>query len=208
MHILRNPSKWISQFRNFNPIGQLASRIFVRHDRKLRFKLCALRQYQIDLCGRRQRKNLKTIKVPGQHIQCVGANGTGKSTLIAAIAGDIPPESGQITINQLSIETLKREELARLRSVAAQSHTYWMAYTTNEILRLGNDDISEERFNYLVTKLGIDSYLEQNVTTLSGGQSQRIEIARALMREIPIVLLDEPFASQDLASISVIMTYS
>ena len=143
--------------------------------------------------------------VAGTITAILGANGTGKSTLIAAIAGDIPPESGQITINQLSIETLKREELARLRSVAAQSHTYWMAYTTNEILRLGNEDISEERFNYIVTKLGIDSYLEQNVTTLSGGQSQRIEIARALMREIPIVLLDEPFASQDLASISVIV---
>lgn len=143
--------------------------------------------------------------VAGTITAILGANGTGKSTLIAAIAGDIPPESGQITINELSIETLKREELAKLRSVAAQSHTYWMAYTTNEILRLGNEDISEERFKYLVTKLGIDSYLEQSVTTLSGGQLQRIEIARALVRELPIVLLDEPFASQDLTSISAII---
>lgn len=135
----------------------------------------------------------------------LGANGTGKSTLIAAIAGDIPIESGQITINELSIDSMKREELARLRSVAAQSHTYWMAYTTNEILRLGNEDIEEGRFKYLVTKLGIDRYLEQSVTTLSGGQLQRIEIARALVRELPIVLLDEPFASQDLTSISAII---
>lgn len=149
--------------------------------------------------------NFSASIVAGTITAILGANGTGKSTLIAAIAGDIPPESGQITINELSIETLKREELARLRSVAAQSHTYWMAYTTNEILRLGNEDISEERFKYLVTKLGIDSYLEQSVTTLSGGQLQRIEIARALVRELPIVLLDEPFASQDLTSISAII---
>jgi iron complex transport system ATP-binding protein len=149
--------------------------------------------------------NFSASIVAGTITAILGANGTGKSTLIAAIAGDIPPESGQITINELSIETLKREELARLRSVAAQSHTYWMAYTTNEILRLGNEDISEERFKYLVTKLGIDSYLEQSVTTLSGGQLQRIEIARALLRELPIVLLDEPFASQDLTSISAII---
>jgi ABC-type cobalamin/Fe3+-siderophores transport system ATPase subunit len=135
----------------------------------------------------------------------LGANGAGKSTLIAAIAGDVSPESGQITINNLSIDSIKREELAKLRSVAQQSHTYWMAYRTTEILRLGNEDVAEGRFNYLVTKLGIDSYLEQSVTTLSGGQSQRIEIARSLMRETPIVLLDEPFASQDMTSIVAIV---
>jgi iron complex transport system ATP-binding protein len=135
----------------------------------------------------------------------LGANGTGKSTLIAAIAGDISPVSGHITIKDASIESMGREELATLRSVAQQSHNYWMAYTTKEILRLGNEDVAEERFNYLVTKLGIDSYLEQRVTTLSGGQSQRIEIARALMRELPILLLDEPFASQDLTSIAAIV---
>jgi iron complex transport system ATP-binding protein len=131
----------------------------------------------------------------------LGANGTGKSTLIAAIAGDVSPESGRITIKDINIESMGREELAKLRSVAQQSHNYWMAYTTKEILRLGNEDIAEERFNYLVKKLGIYSYLEQRVTTLSGGQSQRIEIARALMRELPMVLLDEPFASQDMTSI-------
>ena len=134
----------------------------------------------------------------------LGPNGSGKSTLIAAIAGDIPLESGALTINEVSFEEIKCDALAKLRSVAQQSHNYWMAYTAHEILRLGNEDVSDERFNYLVKKLGIESYLEQSVTTLSGGQSQRLEIARALMRELPIVLLDEPFASQDLLSITAI----
>lgn len=134
----------------------------------------------------------------------LGANGAGKSTLIAALAGDIAPTRGDLSINGVSIAALTRRELSQLRSLAQQSHSYWMAYTTEEILRLGNDDISQERFNYLVEKLGATEYLNQRVTTLSGGQSQRIEIARALMRELPIVLLDEPFASQDLKSISAI----
>lgn len=134
----------------------------------------------------------------------LGANGAGKSTLIAALAGDIAPTRGDLSINGVSIAAMSRRELSQLRSLAQQSHSYWMAYTTEEILRLGNDDISQERFNYLVEKLGATEYLNQRVITLSGGQSQRIEIARALMRELPIVLLDEPFASQDLKSISAI----
>ena len=134
----------------------------------------------------------------------LGANGAGKSTLIAALAGDIAPTRGDLSINGVSIAALSRRELSQLRSLAQQSHSYWMAYTAEEILRLGNEDISQERFNYLVEKLGATDYLNQRVTTLSGGQSQRIEISRALMRGLPIVLLDEPFASQDLKSISAI----
>ena len=48
--------------------------------------------------------------------------------------------------------------------------------------------------------LGLTTFLHQRITELSGGQLQRIEIARAFMRELPLVLLDEPFASQDLTS--------
>jgi iron complex transport system ATP-binding protein len=135
----------------------------------------------------------------------IGANGSGKSTLLAALAGDILPSSGEVSINEESIASLSRVQLSHLRSLAQQSHSYWMAYTTEEILRLAHDDISDERFNYLVEKLAITPYLQQRVTTLSGGQSQRIEIARALMRELPIVLLDEPFASQDLKSTDAII---
>jgi ABC-type Mn2+/Zn2+ transport system ATPase subunit len=79
-----------------------------------------------------------------------------------------------------------------------------MAYKSIEILRLGNEDVSQERFDYLIEKLNIGSYLQESVTTLSGGQLQRIEIARTLLRELPLLMLDEPFASQDLASIEAI----
>jgi iron complex transport system ATP-binding protein len=135
----------------------------------------------------------------------VGANGTGKSTLLAALAGDLVPSGGDVTVNDQPIASLNRTQLSQLRSLAQQSHSYWMAYTTEEILRLAHGDISDVRFNYLVEKLAITPYLQQRVTTLSGGQSQRIEIARALMRELPIIFLDEPFASQDLKSMDAII---
>ena len=134
----------------------------------------------------------------------LGVNGCGKSTLLAALAGDISPAAGEITIGGTSIHEMKKSQLSKMRSLAQQSHQYWMSYTANEILRLGNEDIAGDRFNYLIEKLGISDYVNQRVTTLSGGQLQRIEIARALLRELPIVMLDEPFASQDLKSIDAI----
>ncbi len=95
-------------------------------------------------------------------------------------------------------------ELSRLRAMAAQSHHYWMAFKSTEILRLGNEEVSQERFDFLIEKLNINGYLQEPVTTLSGGQLQRVEIARALLRERSLLMLDEPFASQDLASIEAI----
>lgn len=132
----------------------------------------------------------------------LGANGCGKSTLLTALAGDLPPAAGMIALNQRPINKYTAKELSQLRSFASQSHHYWMAYTTSEILHLGHGSVPQERFRYLIETLGLDSFLNQSVTTLSGGQLQRIEIARALLRENPIVFLDEPFASQDLTSIA------
>lgn len=134
----------------------------------------------------------------------IGANGSGKSTLLAALAGDLVPLAGEIAFDGKPIKEMKRKELSQLRSLAQQSHQYWMAFTAEEILRLGHDQVSEVRFNYLAEKLGITQFITQRVTTLSGGQLQRIEIARALLRELPVVMFDEPFASQDLKSISAI----
>ena len=134
----------------------------------------------------------------------LGPNGCGKSTLLTALAGDLAPHSGEITVSGRLFSTYSRRELSQLRSVAAQSHPYWMSHTTSEILHLGYENVSEERYRYLIDMLGLANFLNQSVTTLSGGQLQRIEIARSLLRENPILLLDEPFASQDLLSIAAI----
>ena len=141
---------------------------------------------------------------PGTITAIVGANGSGKSTLLAALAGDIAPTAGEISLLGRDLYSYSKRELSSLRSVASQSHTYWMAYSSNEILRLGHDDVSEARFEYVIAALQLKNFLDQSITTLSGGQLQRIEIARALLRESPLLLLDEPFASQDLDSIAAI----
>ena len=130
----------------------------------------------------------------------IGGNGAGKSTLVSAIAGAIKPTSGSITIDGKEIAELSAQELASLRSVAQQSHSYWMAYSVAQILSLGHENIAQSRLDEVAKEFGLAEILPQSITTLSGGQLQRVEIARAFTRDLPIVLLDEPFASQDLAS--------
>ena len=130
----------------------------------------------------------------------IGGNGAGKSTLVSAIAGAIKPNTGYITIDGKDVGALSAQELASLRSVAQQSHSYWMSYTVVQILALGHENIVQSRFDKVAKEFGLAEVLQQSITTLSGGQLQRVEIARAFMRDVPIALLDEPFASQDLAS--------
>jgi ABC-type cobalamin/Fe3+-siderophores transport system ATPase subunit len=132
----------------------------------------------------------------------IGRNGSGKSTLLSAISGDIDTSDGEILLHGNAMRDLSSQELAYLRSYATQSHTYWMAYPVEEILWMGHDAVPQERYEYLVEALDIRSILKQRITTLSGGQLQRVEIARAFMRDTTLVLLDEPFASQDVESTS------
>jgi ABC-type cobalamin/Fe3+-siderophores transport system ATPase subunit len=146
-------------------------------------------------------KNFTCSISKGAITAIIGANGAGKSTLLAAIAGERLAITGDIAINGAALSQLTIEELAEIRAVAQQSHTYWMAYSAREIIELGNDGASTDRFSEIVAALDMEKFFDQKVTTLSGGQLQRIEIARAFMRNTPLVLLDEPFASQDVVSI-------
>jgi ABC-type cobalamin/Fe3+-siderophores transport system ATPase subunit len=166
--------------------------------------MISCRELSIYYGSRQVVSNFSAQFAAGTVTAVLGANGSGKSTLLAALAGDLAPSSGEIIFNERTLSSYKSMELSRLRAMAAQSHHYWMAYKTIEILRLGNEEVSQERFDYLIEKLNISGYLQEPVTTLSGGQLQRVEIARALLRELPLLMMDEPFASQDLPSIEAI----
>lgn len=166
--------------------------------------MISCRELSISYGARQVVSDFSATFAAGTVTAILGANGSGKSTLLAALAGDLTPSAGEIVFNERALSSYNSNELSRMRAMAVQSHQYWMAYKSIEILRLGNEEVSHERFEYLIEKLNIASYLQEPVTTLSGGQLQRIEIARALLRELPLVMLDEPFASQDLASIEAI----
>jgi iron complex transport system ATP-binding protein len=124
----------------------------------------------------------------------VGPNGCGKSTLLAAIAGDIAPNKGTITIDDEHPILTSPAKLARIRAVAIQNQTYSLGFTVRQIIEMAGP--SDE----VMKALELTALADRLVTTLSGGESQRVSIATAIAQNTPVLLLDEPLSAQDVGS--------
>ena len=141
--------------------------------------------------------NFSAIIAPASITAITGPNGCGKSTLAQAIAGDLKYQSGQITIAGRELQTITLEEQAELRSVVEQNRNYWLSFTAREVIAMGQSKADLARMDGVMQRLQIAEYADQSVTTLSGGQAQRVELARALIRDTPIYIFDEPLSAQD-----------
>jgi iron complex transport system ATP-binding protein len=141
--------------------------------------------------------NFSATLVPASITAITGPNGCGKSTLAQAIAGDLKYQSGQITIAGRELQTITLEEQAELRSVVEQNRNYWLSFTAREVIAMGQNKANLARMEGVMQRLQIAEYADQSVTTLSGGQAQRIDLARALIRDTPIYIFDEPLSAQD-----------
>jgi iron complex transport system ATP-binding protein len=131
----------------------------------------------------------------------IGPNGCGKSTLIAAIAGDLPLTSGHIKLDEKDLVSYRITELEKLRSVVLQHPAFNLAFTVQEVLAMariaGSTAASETA---AIAKLAINDLADRKVTQLSGGERQRVAIALAIAVNASILLLDEPLAAQDVES--------
>jgi len=141
--------------------------------------------------------NFSATIAPASITAITGPNGCGKSTLAQAIAGDLKYQSGQITIAGRELQTITLEEQAELRSVVEQNRNYWLSFTAREVIAMGQIKANLARMEGVMQRLQIAEYADQSVTTLSGGQAQRIDLARALIRDTPIYIFDEPLSAQD-----------
>ena len=137
---------------------------------------------------------------PGKITAIIGPNGSGKSTLLGALAGDLPIASGMITIAGRDLKEISAVEQSQLRSVVLQNRNYWLSYTARELIEMGQGPAELARADAVMKSLDMTRYENQSVTTLSGGEAQRVEIARALIQDTPIYLLDEPLSAQDVQS--------
>jgi ABC-type cobalamin/Fe3+-siderophores transport system ATPase subunit len=134
-------------------------------------------------------------QIPAGSITAIlGPNGCGKSTLLAAIAGDLAPSKGTITIDELHPILTPPSQLAEIRAVAIQNQSYSLGFTVKQIIEMAGP--SEE----VMRALELTSLAERQVTTLSGGEAQRVSIATTIAQKTPVLLLDEPLAAQDVGS--------
>jgi iron complex transport system ATP-binding protein len=144
----------------------------------------------------------------GSIVALIGPNGSGKTTLIRAISGVLPVTSGEISVDGQMLTTLETQQRARLISVVPQTRTLPPAFTIREVVALGRSPY----LNWLGQTSIADSKLieralqqtdllelaDRNIGELSGGEQQRVLLARALAQDTPILLLDEPTAHLDL----------
>lgn len=138
----------------------------------------------------------------GERIGIVGESGSGKSTFLRLLAGLLSPDEGVINV---SGET-KSDEIMKKISMVMQDAMI-MPLTIRENITLGKE-ISDEKLNEILKAIkldawvsslekGVDTYLGDRANELSGGQAQRVSIARAMLKDSDIILLDEPTSSLD-----------
>jgi iron complex transport system ATP-binding protein len=158
--------------------------------------------------GKREIIKNFSASIPASSITAItGANGSGKSTLLAALAGDLEYRSGEIKYSSQELREISLQEQSSIRSVVLQNQSYWLSFTAREVISMGQGSDALARIDSILEVLDMKSFVDQAVTTLSGGQSQRVEIARALIRDTDFYLLDEPLSAQDSQSKQRIISY-
>jgi thiamine transport system ATP-binding protein len=135
----------------------------------------------------------------GELVGIIGPSGAGKSTLLSLIAGFDDPVSGRISIAGVDMEGVTPDQ--RPVSMIFQDHNSFahLDVWTNVALGISPDlkldPQQRERIDEALARVGLSGFKSRKSTELSGGERQRIAIARALVRDKPVLLLDEPFTA-------------
>ena len=148
------------------------------------------------------------LQIPaGRRVAVIGETGSGKSTLIHLLVRFWNPISGHIRLGDEDIRTMAEADLRRIISVVSQQPHMFNA-SLRENLQIaqpgaGDDDLwaalESARLNEFVENLpnGLDTWVGEDARLLSGGQARRIAIARAILHDAPIWVLDEPTEGLD-----------
>lgn len=156
-------------------------------------------------------KNINLTLHPKEKLAVVGLNGAGKSTLIKIISGFLDPTAGKVLLNGEDIKNFNRLDYYAMFSAVFQNFSL-LAGTVAANVAQDNVDIDMEKVKKCIEKAGLKKKIEslkhgydtnmnrtvfEDAVLLSGGEMQRLMLARALYKDAPFILLDEPTAALD-----------
>jgi iron complex transport system ATP-binding protein len=147
-------------------------------------------------------RNISLAAIPGEVVGVVGPNGAGKSTLLRTIYRELPATDGRVLLDRDDVRQLPRRVLARRMAVVPQEHPAEFELTVRNVAEmgraphqrgLGGDRQGDARIVMTSLELlGMGQYAPVPFQSLSGGEKQRVLIARALTQEPALLILDEP----------------
>jgi len=157
--------------------------------------------------GKEVLKNLNFVVEPGETVALVGPSGAGKSTLISLLLRFYDPQQGQILIDGQDIRKFTLKSLRGQMTIVLQDATLF-CQTVRENIAFGKIGATEEEIiqaaqlaeahDFIMERPeGYGATIDEDGNNLSGGQKQRINIARAIIRNTPIVIMDEPVTGLD-----------
>jgi phosphonate transport system ATP-binding protein len=164
--------------------------------------------------GKQALNNVNVSVKPGELVIVLGGNGSGKTTMLRCLTRTLQPNSGEVIVNDCNLTGLKGEKLrqarmalalisqhpslVRRRSVRANVASGALGHYSDALTALGHLPRTElDAARGYLAEVGLEDLADQRASTLSGGQAQRVSIARALAQRPKALLADEPVASLD-----------
>ncbi|ELY53844.1 heme ABC transporter ATP-binding protein [Natronococcus jeotgali] len=144
---------------------------------------------------------------PGEFVGLVGPNGAGKTTLLRAVSGALEPTRGSVAVDGAALHDRPSKAASRLVAVVPQDTTLSFSFDVRTVVEMGRyphrsrfsppDEDDRAAVDRALERTRTTRFADRPIDEVSGGERQRVVLARAIAQETPVLLLDEPTASLD-----------